>query len=249
MNGKQAAAKASGKAQGAKARGLFNIEKFQEETVKKPDPPPNEIPQKEYKNPKPQLPHYTIDEPTIRNATMLENGNPLSGTINTKLCILFLILTVVLLSALTITVLVVGRHPSHSNLKPGAIGPAGFIANGPNDLVYDITEGGTKRRELLTYYYDMVLGDEVQQWQSFPKDDVQLPDVNSSLHKISSYDVCCYSDQQMWICSNGHTFDPYAFEARLRSVSESIGGVQCLIYINSRHLARSQCTLEIRMRS
>ena len=104
------------------------------------------------------------------------------------------------------------------------------------------------RRELIRYYYDIILGDEVQQWQRFPKNNDVLP-INSSLHKISSYDVCCFSDQNEWICAMGHTFDAYAFEARLKCVAESIGGVQCLIYINSRHLARSQCTVEILMRS
>jgi hypothetical protein len=199
------------------------------------------------KEPPPKPSNHPSDEP--RRATMLENGGTLTGPVNTKLCILFLILSVVLLSALTITVLVVGRHPSHSNTKPGGMMSIGIQAGGANDLVFDLTDEGVRRRELITYYYDLVLSDDVQQWQTFPKNAEQLPEVNASLHTISSYDVCCFSDQEMWICSNGHTFDPYAFEARLQSLSNPPGGVQCLIYINSRHLARSQCTLEIRMRS
>jgi hypothetical protein len=256
MNGKADATRALA-AKRTGARAVFDFRGVQGEAVKLPPPQLGGV--KEY-NPKqqqqqhsslpppPTLNYYEPDEP-VRNATMLEHGSPLLGSTNTKFCILFLILAVVILAALTITVLVVGRHPSHSNGRPGAMAQAGFIASGQNELVYDIVSGVAKRREMIRYNYEFVLGDDVQQWQAYPTDEPQIPLVNASLYKMTSFDVCCFSDQSEWICSNGHTFDPYAFEARLKSVSESIGGVQCLIYINSRHLARSQCTLEIRMRS
>jgi hypothetical protein len=250
MSGKSAVPR-PGQAPGKPAvrkQGMFNIGKVENEPVKIPAPQINGPGVKEYST-KESIPKYINNEESVQHATMLGNGNQMTGPINTKFCILILILSVVLLSALTIVVLVVGRHPNHSNMRPGGLGQAGFVASGANEMIFDITPDGTRRRDLLTYYYDLVLGDDVQQWQTFPEHDLPLPNVNSSLHKISSYDVCCFSDKEEWICSTGHTFDAYAFEARLKRVTESIGGVQCLIYINSRHMARSQCTVEIRMRS
>jgi hypothetical protein len=187
-----------------------------------------------------------VDNEPIRRATMLDNGTSMTGPVNTKLCILFLILSVVVLSAITIVVLVVGRHPSHSTTKPGGMLPIGIVGN---EGALDLTDGIARRRDLIRYYFQLVLNDDVQQWQTFPADKDAFSDVNASLHQLASYDVCCFSDQNELICSNGHTFDPYAFEARLRKLSDPIGGVQCLIYINSRHLARSQCTLQVVMLS
>jgi hypothetical protein len=228
--------------------GAWDIRGVQEDAVKLAPPQVVGMPAREY-SAKTPLPNYTYSDDSVRHATMLESGGGISGAVNTKLCVLVLILAVVILSALTITALVVGRHPSHSGLKKGELVPAGAIANGPNDLVFDLSDGSPRPIDVITYYYSLVLSDDVQQWQTFPKEDVPLAHVNSSIHKISSYDVCCFSDQREWICAIGHTFDAYAFEARLRSVSESTGGIQCRVYINSRHLARSQCTLEIRVRS
>jgi len=192
----------------------------------------------------PAVADYDRYEEVVREAMVLENHA--FGANFQKLCMLFLLVFILIIVGITAIALAVGKHTSH-----GGTAFQVDIAAADNSA-YMVTEAGAAHRAgITTYYYNLVLSNEVQQWQAYPADGSALPSLNSTLHTIVSYDVCCYADEpHAWLCSNGHVLvDMYTFEARLQDVSAVEGAVQCLVYLNSKHLTGSSCTLEVTVRT
>lgn len=225
---------------------LNQFNKIQQPTKRPPDPRPH-VQQTIYQAQpyqEPKVAEEHLEQQIPRNATVLEAD---SGLINSKqkLCALFLIFMVCAFGLVMFLVLFTGgRHKPHGSQQQ-EYHPV--ISSMDKTNVYQVENSDQMLTELTTYYYNIFLSEEIQQWQIFPDKDSCLPFVNMSNAKLASFDVCCFSDKDTWICSNGHTFDSYSFEARLKSTDILLGGVQCHIYINSRHLAKSQCTIEIKV--
>ena len=217
----------------------------QQLTKRPPAPPQYPIQQTSFQTyTEPKIVEERVEPQIPRNVTVLEADN---GLINSKqkLCALFLIFMVCAFGLVMFLILFTGgRHKPHGTVQQDLT-----LVNSALEKtnVYQVENSDQMLTELTTYYYNIILSEEIQQWQIFPDKDSCLPFVNMSYSKLASFDVCCFSDRDTWICSNGHTFDSYSFEARLKSTDILLGGVQCHIYINSRHLAKSQCTLEIKV--
>lgn len=187
---------------------------------------------------------YVEEPPPPKIATVLEADTGLMNS-KSKLCALVLIFMICAFGLITFLIAFTGgRHKPHGAMQQ-ELTPVVSAVEKAN--VYQIENSNQILTELTTYYYNIFLSEEIQQWQIFPDKDSCLPLVNMSNAKLASFDVCCFSDKDTWICSNGHTFDSYSFEARLKSTDIQLGGVQCHIYINSRHLAKSQCTIEVKV--
>jgi hypothetical protein len=187
---------------------------------------------------------YEQYEEVVKEALVLENQA--FGASFRKLCILFLVFVILLILGITAITAVVQSHGTHG----GSVIHEG-VGVVESNAAYVLTDAGTAvSASISTYYYSLVLGSEVQQWQSYPRD-ANLPELNSTLQNILSYDVCCYAEKpHAWLCSNGHVLvDMYTFESKLQDVVDGDGAVQCLIYLNSKHLAGSSCTLEVKVRN
>ena len=186
---------------------------------------------------------YTDDwgpeDEEVKEVTVL--GNYAFGQNMVKLCVIFMLLCILLISGITALVIASTKHSAHSGAGDGLLLPTSLQL--VKEQAFSVASGNAKPLALTAFYYELTLTNDDETW-------LTLPPLNTTTHRMVSYDVCCLANKEaLWICSNGHFFsDLYMFEAKFKQDTAD-NTVQCLIYTNSKHMLGSSCTVEVKARA
>jgi hypothetical protein len=187
-------------------------------------------------NPNPNIPEVILEDDPVHTL------HP-----HARLCGLLTLILVFLTIGVFFIVEVVSSDHRHQQDTP----TLEHHVNG-REMTFDLSAGKASPVVVHTLFYRFSLNDAIQDWQAIPTETTPLPYLNCSLKDVLLFSVCCtplgrYQNEVpvTMSCANGQTFDYYSFDARLKDVDQ---GIQCLVYLNSLHMARADCVLEIKTR-
>ena len=206
----------------------------------KPNPPPT-TPLPTYVpprigNPPVEYPPPRDDEPPAQHRM---NMTLQKLTPRSQLMILLMLLGIVILGGLLLTIYAFSFDTHHPDLD------AGVSLGRASEITVELIDELPITRTSANFYYKFQLSDTIQEWQYIPSPTTPIPFLNFTLDKIVSFGVCCQKhdaelDSEIYVCSNGYTYDVYSFEARLKSLHDR--GLQCIVYLNSQHLSEATCS-------
>lgn len=206
-------------------------------------------------SPNSTLPIYVPPVPVPANAYHVDAPNeaaPAPHRINvaiqklpprTQLVILLMILGIIILAGVILLWLALSYDTHHADVRE-------LVMSRADEHAIQLLDEMPVTRASLSFYYDFQLGDAIQEWQTFPDTRTPLPFLNVTLEQLVSFDVCCRKhdselDAELYVCSNGISFDVYSFEARIKTLRDA--GLQCIVYLNSPHLTNAMCSLALHM--
>ena len=202
-------------------------------------PPPSPPPPQQYHPPASLASRYDDIEHVKSTPTVTVFDGPTIAP-GLRLCMLGLGLVIVILIALSISVIVSSQHRSHS-LKLGQVSNQASLISQTNYFMAQ--SAGLEKTQATLVGYQLRLPEQVQKQYTLPSENESIPGLVLEREQFRNFLLCCFSNSDnMWVCSNGGSYESPSFDAKLKHVGTS---VQLVVNVHSIHLSGAICMLEV----